>query len=182
MSQDEPPNQDSAPVGSSLAGVPPHVRPILIGAILTFLWFTVFSPLVSAPFGPNLSPTIIDRGTAQVTDCQRSWRTLWVMWECPAVVGWEKHELASETVLSPDRLSGSVPVVARSVVRRGRTPQASDFGKRTTVVPASMPANTALSVAQLTMINLGAMVVLWGAVIAVVSSAPKHGGIQGRRR
>lgn len=178
----EPPNQDSAPVGSSNRGMPPGTRPILVGAIITFLWFTVLSSLVSAPFGPQLSPTVIDRGTAQVTGCQRSWRTLWAMWECPAIVGWEKHELASETVLSPDRLSGTVPVVARSVIRRGRTPQASDFGDRAAVVPASMPANTALSVAQLTLINVGAMVVLWGVVIAMVSSTPKRSRVHRRRR
>lgn len=96
----ESPDVINTPARSSIAGVPPDVRPIPAGAILTFL--------------------------------------------------------------------------ARSTVRRGRTPQASDFGKRTRVVPATMPANTALSVAQLTMINLGAMVVLWGAVITVVTQPPNR--------
>ncbi|MGJ6981310.1 hypothetical protein ACSDQ9_12405 [Aestuariimicrobium soli] len=158
--------------------MPRGARPILVGVVLSFVWFIVLSPLIAAPFGPQLSPTVIDRGRADVISCSRSWTTLWRMYACEATVAWERQELARTTVSSSHELSGQVAVVARNRLTNGRASNVTTFGKRTVVVPADMPANTGASVALLTVLNVAAMVVVWGTVIAVVT----RGGAGASRR
>lgn len=144
--------------------LPPFARPILWAAALSFLWFMVLSPLVSAPWGPNLSADVTDRGRAQVSSCSRDVGTLWRMHSCTARIAWQDHGTTTDMrVLSRRELQpGAHDVVARRPAKRGRAVNISSFTQVTTV-PADMPANTGLSVAQLTVLNVGAMVVLWTA-------------------
>ena len=149
--------------------LPREARPILVAVIASFVWFMVLSPLVAAPWGSNLDPDPVDSGTATVTTCQRSWTSLWRMSTCQAQIVWEGHETTTDVVVhSPRDLEpGVYDVVARGT-RSGSRPSLMDFD-RMTVVPADMPANTGVSVVQLTALNVGAVVVIWGIAIAAVT-------------
>lgn len=143
---------------------PAAVAPILTGLVLSVVWFMLLSPLVSAPWGPNLSATVIDRGQAKIQSCQRNWTTLWRMWECSATISWKGTTPTDLPVLSPRRLTGTTEVVARNKVRNSRSPSiVSTFGDRSVIVPADMPAHTGASVAMMTALNLGAVLVIWTA-------------------
>lgn len=138
--------------------------PVCVAVVAGVMWALVLSPLVGAPWGADLSPAVVDSGTATVSSpaaCERGWNTLWRMHTCAATIVWDEHGTTTDLpVRSPQALApGTYEVVARHPFLRDRPYEVDSFDLMR-VVPADMPANEGPQRTKQMALDIGAAVVI----------------------
>lgn len=149
--------------------LPREARPVLYAMIASLLWFLVFSPIITAPWGVSLDSHVVDSGVAKVSSCRQDWWTAGRIHICQAHIQWVNNGVTSDLeVLSHRYLAaGEHEVVAHHESDDASIYPDNSFSE-VVAVPADMPTFTGRTLLKLMLVNITAIAVIWGIAIKMI--------------